>query len=262
MNALVRRFFQEDAHYEVVLILSEDLTITWEDVVKKIPQFPRGWFELSRLPPEDRVAFTCDFWLGKFAFDPAFQPAMQQFFDALDDVGVVLVKSKDVWSAQMVYSLKDNSSFFRGLVPAAESDAEELAQELPFTLPRDWVAFTKIHNGFGKLSEWELIKIENIAGVKRHVFDMILVSECPVKSGNVLIDANSLIPFYEAVGLSSFQCFYADWYPKNEMGNVYFSGLDYTVSDVSHPDMWGENGAFPTFLEWFIAYLGGMSIAP
>lgn len=262
MNTLVRKYFQEDVHYEKVLILSEQSNSDWMDVRQKVPDMPRGWFELSCLPAEDRITFICDFWLRTLPFHPVCHASIQDFFASLDDVGVVLTKKNASWIVQLVYSLGDNSSFFRGLVPASESACEELMGELSFAFPKDWVAFTKIHNGFGKLSELELLKVEDIPGAKRRVMEMMLRAEHFVKSGDILVDPGSLAPFFEVIGMNSFQCFYADWYPSSEMGNVYFSGIDYTLSNISCQEIWGENGAFPTFTEWLVSYLEGMSVTP
>ena len=262
MNALVHRYFYEDANFEEVLVLSEGPERNWNDVERMVPGFPRGWYELSRVPSEDRVEFTRSFWLKRLPFHPKAHAAISDFFNSLDDVGVVLSKKKESWEPQLIYSFMDNSCFFRGLHPSSDEQAEELKDELDFAFPSDWIAFTKIHNGFGKLSELNLLKIEEIPSVRRKVMDMLLKAPQVVKSGDTVIDPSSLVPFFEVSGLSSFQCFYADWYPGNEMGNVYFSGIDYTVSNAALREAWGDNGAFPTFLEWLASYLEGMEIAP
>lgn len=262
MNALVRRYFYEDANFEEVLVLSEGPARNWSDMERLVPNLPRGWFELSRVPAEDRVEFSRSYWLKRLPFNPKAHDAISNFFNCLDDVGVVLSKKKDIWTPQLVYSFMDNSSFFRGLTPAFEDQIDELRSEVDFALPSDWLEFTKIHNGFGKLSELNLLKLEEIPNAWRRVKEMILKAQQVVKSGDTVIDPGSLLPFFEVSGLSSFQCFYADWYPGNEMGNVYLSGIDYTVSDIARRDAWNENGAFPTFLEWLASYLEGMEIAP
>ena len=77
--------------------------------------------------------------------------------------------------------------------------------------------------------------------------------------GEASLDPHSLFPFYEEYGLGSFQCFNAEWYPGSEMGNVYFSGIDYTLSDISDRSTWSENLAYPTFLEWLTEFLEGMN---
>ena len=94
---------------------------------------------------------------------------------------------------------------------------------------------------------------------KRRLMEMVIRSERPLKS-TIRIDPGSLVPFYEAIGLSSFQCFYADWYPGNEMGNVYLSGIDYTISDFRDRKSWVDQKAFPTFLDWLAFFLEGNSI--
>jgi hypothetical protein len=262
MNALVRRYFYDDANFEEVLVLSEEPKKNWSDIEQLVPSLPRGWFELSRIPSEDRVEFSCSYWLKRLPFNPKAYAAISEFFSALDDVGVVLVKNKESWIPQLVYSFMDNSCFFRGLPPATEAQVEELKSELDFAFPSDWVAFTKIHNGFGKLSELNLLKIEEIPAARRKVVEMLLKAPRIVRSGERAIDPSSLVPFFEASGLSSFQCFYADWYPENEMGNVYFSGIDYTVSDANRERPSAEGGGFSSFLEWLASYLEGMEIAP
>jgi len=262
MNALVRRYLNEEANLEEALILSEEPDRAWDEVSRLAPSTPRGWYELSRVPAEDRVEFTRAFWLRRLPFHPKAHREISSFFSSLDDVGVVLARKKDSWSPELLYSLMDNSCFFRGMPPAKEEQIEELKNELDFSFPADWAAFVKIHNGFGKLSEMDLLKIEDIPTARRKVLDLLYKAAQPVKSGETAIDPRSLVPFFEASGLSSFQCFYADWYPGNEMGNVYFSGIDYTVSDTARPDRWGESGAFATFLEWLASYLEGMEIAP
>ncbi len=260
MNALVRRYFYEDANFKEVVILSEGPSKEWGEIRPLFPAFPRGWFELSRIPPEDRIEFTKSFWLRRLPFHPKTHQAISDFFSSLDDVGVVLSKEKDVWEPQLVYSFYDNSCFFRGLMPAYENQIDELRNELDVPFPGDWIAFSKIHNGFGKLSEMNLIKAQDIPDARRRIIEIILKSIHPIKSGAAIVDPGSLIPFFEASGLSSFQCFYIDWYPESEMGNVYFSGIDYTVSDVSKRELWNDNGAFATFLEWLASYLAGQEI--
>ena len=262
MNALVRRYLYEDANFEEVLVLSEGPARDWSEIERLAPNLPRGWFELSRVPSEDRVEFSRAFWLKRLPFNVKAHAAISDFFSSLDDVGVVLTKKKDVWTPQLVYSFMDNSCFFRGLPPASESQIEELKEELDFAFPNDWISFAKIHNGFGKLSELDVLQMDEIPTARRKVMEMLIKAPQAVKSGEKVIDPSSLVPFFEASGLSSFQCFYADWYPGNEMGNVYFSGIDFTVSDASRREAWGDNGAFPTFLEWLASYLEGMEIAP
>jgi len=264
MNSLVRQFFAENKESSLkdVLFLSEQKDVSWEEISKLSPNLPRGWFELSRVSPEDRVDFTRDFWLDRIPYHPTAHPAFFDFFEQLDDVAVLLFKEEgsEFLEPELIYSLDDNSCFFRGKPPCNDEDLQGLKNELQLNLPRDYLSFTRIHNGFGKLSEMGFLEIGDIAHARRRVMDLLLQTEKRVKSGAMDVDPGALIPFFEALGLSSFQCFYTDWYPGSEMGNVYLSGVDYTVSDVSDKKSWMENLAFPTFSQWLAHYLQGMNL--
>lgn len=259
MNSLVRKFFagNEEVAFKESLFLSEDPNAKWDEASKKAPDLPRGWFELSRVSPQDRVEFTRDFWLDRMPYHPSAHPAFFEFFEQLDDVAVVITRRKgdELFVSELVYSLADGSTFFRGKPPCKEGDLHELKNEIDVSLPHDYLSFVKIHNGFGKLSEMGLFEIEEIAHARRRVMDLLLQTDKRVQA-----DPGALIPFFEALGLSSFQCFYTDWYPGSEMGNVYLSGIDYTLSDVSDKKGWAENLAFPTFSEWLAYYLQGMNL--
>lgn len=264
MNPLCRKFFavSKDSPFRAVRILSEEPQSSWEEVNQLAFDIPRGWYELSRVSPRDRIEFTRDFWLDRIPYHPSVHPAIFEFFESLDDVVVVLVQrvEEEPMDAELVYSLADNSSFFRGKPPTNDEQLLELKKELDVNLPRDFLSFLKIHNGFGKLSEMGLLESQDIPDARRRIIDLIIKSNKGIKAGSKEIDPGSLIPFFEALGLSSFQCFYADWYPGSEMGNVYFSGIDYTISDVSQKTAWIENLAFPTFSEWLSFYLQGMNL--
>lgn len=268
MNSLVRKFFQpsksDGAAFREVIFLQEHPQISWEEAVKKAPDLPRGWYELSRVCAQDRIEFTRDFWLDRLPYHPLTHPAIADFFEKLDDIGVVLHRQaeEETMSAELVYSLKDHSCFFRGKNPCTEQDVLELKTEIGFSLPTDFLAFHRLHSGFGKLADMGLVAIGEITEYRRRILQYLLYSERFLRSGMRNVDPTLLVPFYEFTGLASYQCFYADWYPENEMGNVYLSGIDYTISDIADKKSWIENLAFPTFSEWLTYYLHGMNLAP
>lgn len=253
MNGLARKFFQE---FKQVRFLSEEKEANWSELSESVP---RGWFELSRVSVEDRISFVREYWQTKLPYHPASHAHFSSFFSKLDDVAVVLTarREEDPLSAELVYSLYDNSSFFRGLLPADGSEMEEIAEELEVQFPRDYLAFLQIHNGFGKLSSLGLFPLENSVEMRERVRELIESSDPPIR-----VNPKALVPFYEEEGLFSFQCFYSDWYPMGEMGNVYLSGIDYTISDTSDWKSWRDQFAFPTFLEWLSEYLEGMTLSP
>lgn len=264
MNLLGRQFFtpNKDNQFKEVIFLNEEPRWSWDEVTKVAFDLPRGWFELSRVSAKDRVEFTRDFWLDRIPYHPKAHPIIFEFFEQLDDVAVVLTRksAEEPMDSELVYSLADNSCFFRGKPPCSDGQLQDLKGELDLDLPRDFLVFSRIHNGFGKLSEMGLIEVEEVFHAKRRVMDMLLRTERRIRSGGVEVDPGALIPFYEVLGLASFQCFYTDWYPGNEMGNVYLSGIDYTISDISDKKAWTENLAFPTFSEWLATYLQGMNL--
>jgi len=263
MNALVRDFYHTTAKegepvFHSVLFLSE-CKKSWEEVKTKCACLPRGWYELCQLPAEDRIIFTRDYWIDRLPYHPVFCAFLSSFFARLDDVGAVLCQESPSapWRAEMVYSLKGDQSFFRGRPPCDEEDLDALKAHLSIPLPRDYLAFLEIHNGFGKLSEMGLLGAKELITTKQRLLDAWLSNDRALTQGGRLVDPSLLIPFFSFFGTESYQCFYADWYPGNEMGNVYLSGIDYTVSDCSDRNEWSDQLAFPTFLDWMAFYMEG-----
>lgn len=263
MNFQIREFFRvdrsQDPHFQEVRFLHEEKQLCWEEI--EPVGLPRSWFELSRITPEDRVEFSREFWLGRLMYHPQATERIESFFDHLDDIAVVLSRqtTEEPWKAELVYSLADNSTFFRGLVPAEAEDIDWAKQKFRADLPRDYWAFLQIHNGFGRLTETGLLPVEELELTKMQLTDLILESRTPLRWKESWIDPASLFPFFEEYGVGSFQCFNAEWYPESEMGNVYFSGIDYTLSDISDRKVWSEQLAYPTFLEWLTDFLEGMN---
>lgn len=264
MNSLIRQFFSNekkaDVHFRDVCFLTEKSDWNWETALKNAPELPRPWFELSRVSASDRIEFVRDLWLDRLPYSPDTHPRLDQFFQRLDDIAIVLHRQteEEPLSVEMVYSLEDNSTFFRGLVPCKENELTALRAKLSVELPYDFQSFYHIHNGFGKLSELGLLRAEDIAQQREHLVDSLLSAQSILRAGSQPIDPQSLIPFYESFGLASYQCFYADWYPGAQMGNIYLSGIDYTVSDITDRKNWTEELAFPSFLDWLVHYLEGV----
>lgn len=263
MNSHVKQFYQktpegEDLQSPFLEVISiGDEGPSYEDALRFAPKLPRGWFELCRLSVEDRIEFTRDFWLSTLPFIPNFKEFVIQFFAKLDDVGVFLTKSSadTPFQAEMVYSLSNNTTFFRGMPSCSDEEIELVQQEFQNSLPKDFLSFLKIHNGFAKLSDIGIIRSENLRASTIEFHNTLAGNEQPVLCRGKPIDPSHLIPFYHCFGRQSFQCFYSDWYPTGSMGNVYYSGIDHTISDISNKSTWADHLAFPTFLDWMIFYL-------
>lgn len=263
MNSQIREFFRvdgsQDPHFQEVRFLHEEPDLRWDEIAPL--GLPRSWFELSRITPADRVEFSREFWLGRLVYNPLATERIESFFDQLDDIGIVLSRqtNEEPWRAELIYSLADNSSFFRGLPPADEEDIDWTKKRIGGDLPKDYWAFLEIHNGFGRLAETGLFPVDELEETKLRLTDAIQACEVPLRWKDSWINPASLFPFFEEYGVGSFQCFNAEWYPRNEMGNVYFSGIDYTLSDISDRKAWSEQLAYPTFLEWLADFLEGMN---
>lgn len=263
MNSHVKQFYQKSIESQdikspflEVISLGEDGP-SLEDAKRFAPKLPKGWYELCKLSTEDRIEFTRDFWLSTLPFVPNFKDSVLQFFARLDDVGVFLTKdtTDHPFQAEMVYSLKSNTSFFRGLPPSSEEAIQGLQQDFDNRLPRDFLQFLQIHNGFAKVSDQGIIFAESLQGSMMEFHRKIAEEDRLVTCHGKPIDPSHLIPFYHCYGRHSFQCFYSDWYPVGDMGNVYFSGVDNTISEIQNKSAWADHLAFPTFLDWLAFYL-------
>lgn len=238
----------------------KELTV-WEEICALCPGLPRGWYELSQLSPEDRVEFIRAYWLDRLPFQPHTHDLLRDFFDRVDDVGVFLTQKKfdGPWEGHMVYSLRENGGFFHGLPPVNEDVFMEMQGHYSEVLfPEDFRSFVSIHDGFAKYSDTGIIRVAHLreAFVQFQSF-LELHSPLLAPSGES-VNPLSLIPFYESFGLNGYQCFWSDWYPEQEMGNIYYSGIEKTMSDIRYRDDWAENLAFPTFVDWLVFYLEGI----
>ena len=264
MNPHVHRFYRKFADeqtpirlYHEVVSLHEAPRFTWEDISKKAPFLPKGWYELSRLNTADRIEFSRDFWLATLPYIPHVHEFLQMFFNQLDDVGVYLTQLRydSPFECEIVYSLKDGSCFYHGSPPCTKEGLEQLKFEFNEVLPEDYLSFLRIHDGFSKHTDTGVIKTRFLREVRRQLIDEFGQYLREFASLGRVIDPDDLIPFYESFGQPSYQCFFAAWTPNEQAGNVYFSMIEKTISDISDRNNWQENLAFPTFLDWLIFYL-------
>lgn len=246
-------------HFHRVIPLHDEPMLNWVEVSKLAPRLSRGWYELAQLPTEDRIEFTRDFWLAKLPYRAHLTEFLVKFFGSLDDVGIFLTQQKydDPFDVHLVYSLSQNSGFFHGECPAKEEEIINLQKDFPdYILPDDYLAFLQIHNGFAKLTDTGIIPSTKMKE-SYEVFQNLLQGEKePITTyDGKVINPTSLIPFYESFGMPFFQCFWRDWYPDQEMGNVYYSGLAKTISPCKKKDDSDETMAFETFSDWLMFYL-------
>jgi hypothetical protein len=265
MDFHVKEFFRQfsdetpPGSFHQVIALHDAPDVDWKNFREMIPMLPKGWYELARLDPRDRIEFTRDYWLEKLPYRTHFSEFLVRFFDNLDDIGVFITRQKfdDPYEAFLVYSLKENSGFYRGGIPAKESQLDQLQRQFPdVILPADYRAFLQIHDGFWKTTDCTgVIRSRDMKGIYDSFQGTLAKEEAPKMANGAAINPKSLLPFYESFGMPFFQCFLADWYPEEEMGNVYYSGITKTISSPIGNESSPENMAFPTFLDWLMFYL-------
>jgi hypothetical protein len=250
-----------DKHFHQVIALHESPDLKWETIRNLAPLLPRGWYELARLSLEDRIEFTHDYWQSKLPFmaelGVAQERKLRNFFQNLEEIGIYVTQAKKggAFDVHMVYSLKGAAGFFQGSPPATDETLDTLIRLFGHIhFPPDYLAFLCIHDGFSKYTDTGVIKSRDMAKTYQKL-QHLLAEEILVSPDGQLIDPENLIPFYESVGLHCYQCFYADWYPVEEMGNVYFSEYDRTMSNFLDPESLEDNLAFPSFIGWLIFYL-------
>ncbi len=264
MNEQVPDYFTHDhpgQHFNKIISLHEAKDLNWENLSQKMPLLPRGWFELARLPAEDRIEFTREYWHAKLLYMDRdaihLEKHLNHFFGNIEEIGIFATQGKSGgrFDVHMVYSLKDEGGYFQGFPPASEGALDELKKRFAhIDFPTDYLAFLQIHDGFSKYTDTGLIKSREMAQTYQKL-QHLLAKEVLVRPDGSMIDPAHLIPFYESFGLHNYQCFYADWYPKKEMGNVYFSEQERSISDFFDGDDALDSLAFPSFLGWLIFYL-------
>jgi len=264
MSDHIKKFYSEslgdfpNSHYHLVIALNEAPDIEWPLIHAKVPLLPRGWFELARLTVKDRVEFTRDFWIKKLPYHPYLHEFIVEFFSFIEDIQIFLVQQKfdDPFEAHLVYCLKKDNGFFKGYPPALESDLLQLQADFPDVIfPKDYLAFLEVHNGLCKTTDCTGIFRSHLMKDYYDKFQKDLEDKEISSEEGTMVNPKSLIPFYESFGMPFYQCFFKEWYPEDEMGNVYYSGNTNTISDVKNKDPSREAMAFPTFSDWLTFYL-------
>lgn len=246
----------KDPFHEIVFLgKNEDFSL--KDLSKIAPTLPKGWEEISKLDRKDRIEFVRDFWLSRLPFKPHFHDFIASFFSKIEDLGVFLIKDQkeEPYRAEMVYSLNDEITFFRGNPPILEESYEVFKDQFDYQLPADFLAFLQIHDGWSRNADSGIFTTTQMP-VSRSVFQVYLRERSQtVLSGQRVVDPTHLIPFYRSGEFNDFQCFYADWSPYGEMGNVCFFDSDFSISDVQDVRHAEEQLAFPSFSDWLMFYL-------
>ncbi len=246
-------------NFHSVIALHDEPHFSWEEIAAKAPRMCKGWYELTKLSPRDRLEFLCDYWLTKLPYHPDFKDFLIKFFGSLDNIGVFLVQKQfdDPYTAELVYSCLGGTGFYRGVSGASEEEITKLQQAFPnYTFPQEYLKFLQIHNGFSKATDSTgLLPCQSLKETYLNFQERLSLQETVMTQSGKPVEPKALIPFYESFGMPYYQCFYGEWYPEQEMGNVYYSVESGAVSDMKGTDKSSERMAFPTFLDWLMFYM-------
>lgn len=244
MQASVDQFY--GARFEKVIPLHID-HLTYQEAKALLATVPKGWIELSALPQDIRVEFSYRFWTKILPFHPKLFQSMGAFFSRLKDVGIYLLEDKKGgYRAEMVYMIENTSSFFRGGVPLSEEEVLDFSSHFNVRLPKDYLSFLQIHNGFSKSVDTGILPTNQVMTHFQKIKEEIR------ENLEGVIPPHSLIPFYESFGLHTYQCFFTEWHPMEGMGNIHYSSTDSSLSRYDDPE---TTLAFETFSDWMAFYL-------
>jgi SMI1 / KNR4 family (SUKH-1) len=250
-------------NFHHVIALHEAPDIDWENIHSLVPNLCKGWYELANLPEKDRIEFVRGHWMNKLPYRQGVSEFIDRFFDKLQGIGIYITQKifDDPYEVHLVYALEQDIGFYRGRPPASESDIENLCKQFGnLILPQDYLIFLQIHDGFSKTTDSTgLIPSNKFSESHRKFKEMLMREEMITTLSGHEVDPQTLIPFYESFGMPFFQCFWSEWYPEEEMGNVYYSGETKTILFAGEKVSCEESMAFATFLDWLKFYLEGVS---
>lgn len=265
MDHHIKKFFRMGSddtpggNYHKVIALHEAPDIDCETLCQLVPDLNKGWYELAVLDPKDRIEFVRDHWLDQLPYHQGFSEFIVRFFNQVDDIGIYITQKKfdDPFEASMIYSLKGGNGFYRGGSPATDERINHLQNAISGAiLPADYISFLRVHDGFWKTTDCTgLARSEQLPALNKAFQERLKDTQQVLTSDGQEVDPTALIAFYESFGLPFYQCFWKDWYPQGEMGNVYFSGNTNTILFSEEGGTKAENMAFPTFLDWLMFYL-------
>jgi hypothetical protein len=234
-----------------------DSSFSLDQIYSKCPVFFKGWYELVKLKPYDAIDFVKEFWENTLPYSASFEYFLNYFFSFVDLIVPVLLKQKNSqnYVAELCYFFRDKNLVYRGSLPISDDNKIfQINSSFENVFPEDFLSFLKIHNGFAKFLDFGIMDAYEIPFYQKQIVQNLQSNSNVIKCNDVVVDPSMLIPFYRSANSRDFQCFYKDWYPNLEIGNVNFSISNHTISN--YMSSIGEDSlAFQSFLDWFKFYL-------
>jgi hypothetical protein len=264
MNDHIQEYYREfstsfpQGKFDRVISLDE-VDFPWKEIESLFPEFPRGWYELMEQSSEDRIEFCREYWLQSLPYHKKLVKSVTNFFAKLDTILVFITQSEKngPLTYEMVYSKKEDEGFYRGRAPLKAVEEKRLMEVFREDIPpEDYVDFLKIHNGFCKATDTTGILHSLKLPEMIEEFRLLVKKRGDLKTlDHTIVDPQSLYPFYQSFNLPCYHCFWKEWYPKQEMGVVYYSGEGHTISGKAEGAKEIEKLSFPTFSDWLSFYL-------
>lgn len=248
-----------EGQFHKVIVLHDAPDSEFDVIAKSLPPECKGWLELAQLPTVDRIELVKEFWLCNLKDNPRLAQFLLAFFDTIEDIGIFITQHRfdDPLECHMVYSLPNDSGFFRGKLPALENKILSVQNYFSeWVLPSDYIGFLQVHDGFAKTTDSTgITSTDSLIENYNRFQDHLLTLDTLYTTNSNIVNPRTLIPFYESFGMPFYQCFWGEWHPEGEMGNVYYSGITHTIIDPEVETGKAEQMAFPTFGDWLIFYL-------
>ena len=240
-------YFTGDGGYQTAISLQEETQLSWEKAQEMAPNLPKGWWELSQLDSGVKLEFIRDYWFNALPYLPHVYHFLDTFFAGIQEVGVYLAQKREKGPFEVLFAYRLSDRIYLGGPPLLEKEIGRFKRSINYPLPDDYLNFFRIHNGFAKGGDSGVIT----SGALEQQRKWFMQAQEGFTLGEKDVDPALLLPFYRSFGLDIYQCFYKDWYPDGEVGNVLCSLSDRTISSWKED----ETLAFPTFLDWLTFYL-------
>ncbi|NGX56404.1 MAG: hypothetical protein K1060chlam5_00643 [Candidatus Anoxychlamydiales bacterium] len=260
MNPSVLKYYNDKSFEDVIIFDKEKMD--FEKAKSLCFSFPKAWAELCQINKDLRIEFYRDYLLKILPYKPNVYSFIYDFFSYLENLDVVFFKKNktDNYECELVYSLKDIDTFFRGKEPLEEIEIKNINASFEMLLPRDYLTFLKVHKSFSKNDDTGVFDGRILKDMQNEFINFVENKNSQIRSDSFFIDPKTLIPFYQCYNKESFQCFFTQWFPIEEMGNVYYSGLDNQISDYHNMLNSSETLSFKSFLDWLIFYMDVFSL--
>ena len=257
IDTVVENYFSNRKMFSQSLHLNERIDVTWEEISNRAPTLPKGWFELSQLPPGLSLEFMRDFWGNALPSIPHLCAFFDRFFAGVEGVEIYLAarKKNGPFESFFVYKMRASTDFFLGSPPLNQNQIDQMTQNIPFPFPEDYLRFLWIHDGFQKGGEAGIFVTTLLLSEQRAFLKEIKEKGGEIRCECEKIDPQALFPFYRSLDLDSCQCFYKNWHHDEEVGNVSFSLSKGEISYYKNREKEEKTFAFNTFLDWFVFYV-------